>query len=74
MKQQEILEALEKGEEIVKIERMIFKRNKLVRGSIIEYYLIDKTIKRNQFEKIEHLLTKVNPQQGAYTHYKLSNK
>lgn len=71
MKNTEIIKALEDGATIAKIERMIFKRGKLVRGCTIEYYISGQRIKSNQFEAIEYLLTKVKPQEGSFTNYKL---
>jgi hypothetical protein len=71
MKNSEIMESLKNGATIQKIQRMIFKRNKLKRGIIVEYSINGNMVKRPQFEKIEHLLTKVLPEEGAYTHYKM---
>lgn len=74
MKQNEIMQSLQDGATIAKIERMIFKRGKLVRGTKIEYYISGQRIKANIFETIEHLLTKVKPQEGAFTNYKLDKQ
>jgi len=68
------MQALEAGGTIEKIERMIFKRGKLVRGSKIEYYLEGKTIRSNQFESLESRLTKVTPQTTSFCNYKLKTE
>jgi len=74
MTAKEIMQALEAGKAIQKVERMIFKRGKLVRGSKIEYSIEGKTIKTPQFEKIESILTKQMPQQGAFSYYNLKTE
>jgi len=74
MTAKEIMQALEAGATIEKIERMIFKRGKLVRGSKIEYYMEGKTIRRNQFESLESKLAKVTPQTTSFCKYKLKTE
>jgi hypothetical protein len=74
MTAKEIMQALEAGATITKIERMIFKRGKLVRGCKIEYCLEGKTIRSNQFESIYPKLTKVTPQTTSFCNYKLKTE
>lgn len=56
MNKYEILEKLNNGESIKVQTFMIFKRNKIVRGSIVKYSIGENTIKSNQFEAIFDLL------------------
>jgi hypothetical protein len=58
MKNTEIIERLKNGEAIRVKSYMIFKRNKIVRGSSIKYTIGPDTIRSTQFETVRDLLEK----------------
>ena len=57
MKKNEIMKLLKDGYHIEEISYMKFKRNKLVKGSKIEYSIKDVIIKSNQFESLREQIT-----------------
>lgn len=69
MKHHEILEALEKGEEIVETLMKARKGRRLV--YIRLYDLNGKNLLMHEFESIKHLIEKSENSQSPFTHYKL---